>query len=333
MSITLKTHKMLWGRSANRCAYPGCRKELVMDRTATDDESVIGDEAHIIAREVDGPRGKSDLSLEQRDKYDNLILLCKVHHKLVDDQPNEYTVDKLQNFKRQHEKWVVQSLTSYDAQKQRDDELYSTYVEHWAKNAGLDHWGDLTVSILGSGAPRIWAARYKALNDLNTYLLSRVWPGRYRGLEAAFENFRRVLNDFQYIFNRHSFEEGKYLSTEKFYKTSGQWDPVLERLHDYHTALLSDLTLELTRAANYVCDRAREYLDPTFRLDKGAILLQSGPHGMDMSYHSARAEYRADERTDMPYASLEQFVDIRETRDGHYGKGRIQRYRLRNWPE
>src|SRR5690348_14725805 len=136
MSISLKTHKMLWGRAANRCAYPGCRKELVMDRTATDDESVIGDEAHIVARETDGPRGdNSGLSAEQRDRYDNLLLLCKVHHKLVDDQPNEYTVDKLRAFKQQHEKWVVQSLTSYDVAKQRDDEIYSTYVEHWAKTA------------------------------------------------------------------------------------------------------------------------------------------------------------------------------------------------------
>jgi hypothetical protein len=41
MTISLKTHKMLWGRAASRCAFPGCRRELVMDASPTDDESLI----------------------------------------------------------------------------------------------------------------------------------------------------------------------------------------------------------------------------------------------------------------------------------------------------
>lgn len=54
MTITLKTHKMLWGRSGNRCAFPECRKILVEDETETDNESIIGDEAHIVAKEENG---------------------------------------------------------------------------------------------------------------------------------------------------------------------------------------------------------------------------------------------------------------------------------------
>ena len=34
MSISLKTHKMLWGRAANKCAFPECRKDLVVDAVA-----------------------------------------------------------------------------------------------------------------------------------------------------------------------------------------------------------------------------------------------------------------------------------------------------------
>ena len=34
--------------------------------------------------------GRDDL-----DEYDNLVLLCKVHDKLVDDQPETYPVDRL----------------------------------------------------------------------------------------------------------------------------------------------------------------------------------------------------------------------------------------------
>lgn len=83
MPITLKTHKMLWGRAANRCAI--CRMELVMDASETDDEAVVGEACHIVAQKEDGPRGQSPLTQEQRDKYANLILLCNVHHKQVDD--------------------------------------------------------------------------------------------------------------------------------------------------------------------------------------------------------------------------------------------------------
>ncbi len=106
MSILLKTHKLLWGRSGNKCAIPECRNDLIADETETDDESIIGDEAHIVARNSDGPRGISDMTSDERDKYDNLILLCRKHHKIVDDQPNYYTVEKLKEIKQQHEVWA-----------------------------------------------------------------------------------------------------------------------------------------------------------------------------------------------------------------------------------
>ena len=95
MSINLKTHKLLWGKSGNKCAFEDCRNDLIADETETDDESIIGDEAHIVARKENGPRGISKLSPEDRDKYDNLILLCRIHHKIIDDQHKFYTVEKL----------------------------------------------------------------------------------------------------------------------------------------------------------------------------------------------------------------------------------------------
>jgi hypothetical protein len=108
MAISDKTRKILWGRSGNRCAI--CRRELVMDVNDLDDESVIGDECHIVAREPNGPRGDSPLSLRERNRYENFILLCKVHHKLIDDQPNTFTVERLKDIKRRHETWVRETL-------------------------------------------------------------------------------------------------------------------------------------------------------------------------------------------------------------------------------
>jgi hypothetical protein len=65
MAISGKTRKILWGRSGNRCAI--CRRELVMDATDLDDESVTGDECHIVARKPIGTRGDSPLRLRERE--------------------------------------------------------------------------------------------------------------------------------------------------------------------------------------------------------------------------------------------------------------------------
>lgn len=120
MSIGIKTRKMLWGRAANRCAHPECKLELVMNETETDDESIIGDEAHIVAQKQNGARGDSNFPIEKIDKCGNLILLCKIHHKLVDDQFNTFSVEVLQDMKIEHENWVKEKL-DYNDQKQKDD--------------------------------------------------------------------------------------------------------------------------------------------------------------------------------------------------------------------
>jgi hypothetical protein len=113
MPISDKTRKLLWGRSGSRCAK--CKRELVVDATATDDESVVGDECHIVSPRANGPRGEYWHLAGDLDAYDNLILLCRVHHKLVDDQPATFTVDALRKMKREHEVWVLERLQEQDS--------------------------------------------------------------------------------------------------------------------------------------------------------------------------------------------------------------------------
>ncbi len=66
-------------------------------------------ECHIVARSRGGPRSEA-LSDKEVDDYKNLILLCPTHHKLIDDQSNEYTVDALRAIKQRHEEWVDETL-------------------------------------------------------------------------------------------------------------------------------------------------------------------------------------------------------------------------------
>jgi HNH endonuclease len=107
MAISDKTRKLLWARSGARCAY--CRKELFL-AVPKDNDAIVGDECHIHARQEGGPRRNLSMSIDELDDYENLILLCKVHHKMVDDQPNSYSVNALKNLKKKHEKWVQKTL-------------------------------------------------------------------------------------------------------------------------------------------------------------------------------------------------------------------------------
>ncbi len=106
--ISDKTRKVLWGRSGNRCAF--CRQELVLARTDADPESVVGDECHIASAAEHGPRHAEGWSPEQFGDIENLLLLCRVHHKLIDDQPETYTSQLLQHMKVNHERWVAACL-------------------------------------------------------------------------------------------------------------------------------------------------------------------------------------------------------------------------------
>ncbi len=104
MAISDRTRKMLWARSGNLCAF--CRRLLIKERTPHDAESVVGDECHIIGEKPTAARGAIGVGKNDLDGYVNLLLLCKVHHKLVDDQPDTYPVERLHKLKSVHERWV-----------------------------------------------------------------------------------------------------------------------------------------------------------------------------------------------------------------------------------
>jgi hypothetical protein len=73
---------------------------------------VLGEIAHIVAESPSGPRGDSPMTAEERNRYENLILLCNQHHQLIDSKEAlaKYTVERLKAMKQAHEEWVQRSL-------------------------------------------------------------------------------------------------------------------------------------------------------------------------------------------------------------------------------
>jgi hypothetical protein len=289
---------------------------------------LVGEAAHVVAEQLDGPRGDSDLPLDQRNKYENLILLCNVHHKQVDDQENYFTVQKLKEIKYSHEAWVRSSL-NWDSKKQVDDERWAAYIDDWAKRAKLDNWLGYT-SYLLVPTPIVAIEFLESLRGLCVWLLSRVWPTRYERIRHSLESFRFVVTDLLLVFARHSEHDAhrpnEYLITASFYKGQPYEHDVYTGLlleFEHHVALIHDLVLEMTRAANYVCDLVRENIDPSFRMKEGVLLVERSDA---FTCETKRVEYREGERTSLPYPGLDNFLIVRETRDQHVGAGAFDIY-------
>jgi hypothetical protein len=108
--IPVSQQKLVWALSAGHCSFPGCTVRGTVSETDVDAATVIAEVAHIHAYEDDGPRADLTLSLKERNKYPNLLLLCPTHHTLVDKQHRTHTAEMLNRWKRDTEKKVTDAL-------------------------------------------------------------------------------------------------------------------------------------------------------------------------------------------------------------------------------
>src|SRR5262245_37125205 len=93
------TVKRLFAVSGNRCAFPKCPTPLVDPQSG----SIVGEVCHIKGDKPGAARYDPNQSSEDRHGFDNLLLLCNVHHKVIDDDEAAYTVERLVEMKKDHE--------------------------------------------------------------------------------------------------------------------------------------------------------------------------------------------------------------------------------------
>src|ERR1017187_8720257 len=98
---TEQTFKRLFALSKNQCAFTGCTTSIVQP-TGT----VTGKVCHIKSKK---PNNKSfdrydwTQTNAERHAFENLILLCGVHHDIVDNELETYSVERLKKLKETHE--------------------------------------------------------------------------------------------------------------------------------------------------------------------------------------------------------------------------------------
>ncbi|MGP0566712.1 MULTISPECIES: SAVED domain-containing protein [unclassified Nitrospina] len=105
-NIDEKTRRHLFVISGGRCEFLGCN-DYLMEHHLTLTPGNFAQAAHIVAFKCLGPRGDDLGRPEDINDITNLMLLCPKCHKLVDDHPEEFLRNILEDMKRSHEDRII----------------------------------------------------------------------------------------------------------------------------------------------------------------------------------------------------------------------------------
>ena len=111
---SIRAIQRLYALSGNRCAFSGCTAPIIEDGPGMAGIN-MGEICHIRASKPGGERYDPAQSGAERQGYENLILLCRRHHKLIDSDTIEFSVAKLLAMKQEHEQLAGRPESTADA--------------------------------------------------------------------------------------------------------------------------------------------------------------------------------------------------------------------------
>jgi hypothetical protein len=303
MSISLPDLKLLWGRAGGLCNV--CKIKLSEDKKTSNEAFPFGEQAHVVAEEEGGPRGKSILTLEQRNSYSNLILLCPTCHTKIDKVPGEFPVELLHQVKSQHELWFEKSRTSAaDRVKQANEYIYAEIVDAAARLCMFDEWESWTGSAI-STSPRWHRTWTENVQEFRRRVIRAVWPGTIPELERALKTLSVNLTMALQTFEKHCESQDEWLREVRFYRSSGFNENYDTDLVKYEAWIEEQdyYVFEATRSANWVAEVVRRELNPSFYAVPGKFVLTTGPH-MSGSWVTRVLEYTPEGKKDQPAAVM-----------------------------
>jgi len=108
MPISQRVKRIVWVRDGGCCAI--CRERLLVEDENGLSSQFIGEVAHIVAEQPEGPRGDSPLNLKQRNHESNLLLLCCNHHTEIDSGVDNFPIERLHKIQREHSLWLEEKF-------------------------------------------------------------------------------------------------------------------------------------------------------------------------------------------------------------------------------
>lgn len=315
MAISQKDIKLLWGRSASRCAI--CKIELSQNKQNASDSFPFGEQAHIVAEEEDGPRGRSVFTKEERNTYHNLILLCPNDHTLIDKNTEDYPVERLYLIKSEHELWVQQRLsTKSDSEHIIANSIYGHLIDSAVQLCHLEHWEGWTCLAIGA-APSFDEKLTFEIFNFRQKVISAIWPGKLPELERSLVTLSIILSETANTFSLHAESRGGRFTPTYFYKEAIFPEEIYQQklkqfnnwMADYHF-----LIIEVTKAANWFADVVRRDINPMFFAIEGKFLL-TDISGLIISGIKTRlVEYSESEKEKLPQS----FVEMWQSKEKNY---------------
>ncbi|MCF3128762.1 hypothetical protein LRQ09_15505 [Acinetobacter soli] len=164
-NVSERDIKLLYGLSAARCNL--CGITVFLPKVDEHGYTHIGQMAHNIAyaNNENAPRFIDELSGDN--SYDNLILLCANDHLQVDQNTKFYTVQKLNEIKKDFEESITRKLS---VQLKPDQYLVDLINKNFELQFVCHNLGDPLYSIPFDIAD---------IADINTYLLEANYPTLY----------------------------------------------------------------------------------------------------------------------------------------------------------
>jgi len=184
----LKTVKRLFAVSHNRCAFRACDGHLV-DASGV----VVGEICHIKGK-PGGPRFDAKQGDEERHGYDNLILMCAEHHKVIDGEEATYSVDVLSTLKREHEATPL----NVDA----DDVALQLLVNSGFSGDVKQTAGDRGINIAAANSSVVVNAAASALHERRVEAAQALWKavlGVREAMPAFVISRLDIVTDAEYL--------------------------------------------------------------------------------------------------------------------------------------
>lgn len=199
MAITQKSIKILWSASGGLCAFPDCRQRLTFSEAGEFAPYTLGEMAHICGDQPGANRHDPEQTSQERDGYQNLILLCPTHHSLIDRAENEgrFPVEFLHKLKFDHEAFVRSRLdpepaTDKLAMAREISPLLSANHRVWLNYGPLSDFARKNPN--NDGAYALWLSERLATIVPNNRRIADILD---KGIHAFTRGEQEVIVDFQ----------------------------------------------------------------------------------------------------------------------------------------
>lgn len=209
----------------------------------------------------------------------------------------------------------------YRQEKKKNDlfpKIYVSYTDKILEFMNAEHYCVWTYGLAISGNTMVNEDQLSKMNEMLSYIKSRVKHSEYKDLDCLYENLAIIVTDILNIIDLYGkCRSGSgMVSIEKFYKQDSYNPNYHEDLERYKgiVMLVSDLVFEQTRLLNLILKRMRVIM-PEYQVKIGKLMTDSV-----MSHN----EYREEEETESPYPGLEKFMTVRSSRNYHLGSGIVK---------